>query len=282
MTTFDAGTVGSGAGTPVIFKETVHGPVLGYATVDGERVALSSARSTRGREVVSAFGFADLNANVPTDAESFFDVVSQIEFTFNWFYADEDDIAMFSSGRMPVRHPHVDLGLPDEGHRQVRVARLPERRTSTRTARRRADGTIVNWNNKPAAGLAGGGRHVVLRLGAPQRPAGGTRSNASATHTLASTVAAMNKRRHAGPAVAKAFRGDKCVLEDGPRAERRAPADVELLQRLARAGIEPARPRPQRQDRPPGGGDHGQGMAEDRGRGDGPGARARSSTTSRR
>ena len=38
---FDAGTV-SFAQTPVIFNETVHGPVIGYATVDGERVALSS------------------------------------------------------------------------------------------------------------------------------------------------------------------------------------------------------------------------------------------------
>ena len=108
-------SVGTGAGTDVIFKETVHGPVLGYATVDGERVALSSARSTRGREVVSAFGFADLNANTPTGPRSFFKAVSKIEFTFNWFYANEDDIAMFSSGRIPVRHRDVDLGLPTIG-----------------------------------------------------------------------------------------------------------------------------------------------------------------------
>ena len=53
MESFDAGRVGFGAGTPVVFNETVHGPVLGYATVDGERVALSSARTTRGREVAA-------------------------------------------------------------------------------------------------------------------------------------------------------------------------------------------------------------------------------------
>ena len=53
MESFDAGRVGFGAGNPVVFNETVHGPVIGYATVDGERVALSSARTTRGREVVA-------------------------------------------------------------------------------------------------------------------------------------------------------------------------------------------------------------------------------------
>ena len=89
--------------------------MLGYATVDGERVALSSARTTRGREVVSAFGFADLNDERPDRRESFFDVANEIEFTFNWFYADKDDVAMFSSGRIPVRHPQVDIGLPTKG-----------------------------------------------------------------------------------------------------------------------------------------------------------------------
>ena len=58
---------------------------------------------------------------------------------------------MFSSGRMPMRHPQVDLGPADQGHRQVRVARA----SSTGQAPARhdpADGTIVNWNNKPARG----------------------------------------------------------------------------------------------------------------------------------
>ena len=40
--------------------------MIGYATVDGKRVAISSKRSTRGREVVSALGFEDFNANAST------------------------------------------------------------------------------------------------------------------------------------------------------------------------------------------------------------------------
>src|SRR4029079_16924892 len=55
MTHFDAGTLGPGPGPPagpVTFNETVHGPVTGYATADGEPVALASKRSTRGRESI--------------------------------------------------------------------------------------------------------------------------------------------------------------------------------------------------------------------------------------
>ena len=126
--------------------------MIGYATVDGERVALSSARTTRGREVVSAFGFADLNTNASTTSQSFFDAANEIEFTFNWFYADKDDIAMFSSGRIPVRHPQVDLGLPTNGTGKyewrgfLHAGQAPARRPTP------ADGAITNWNNKPAAG----------------------------------------------------------------------------------------------------------------------------------
>ena len=46
---------------PVAYYETTHGPVLGYATVGGTRVAISMQRSTRGREILSAPAFYDLN-----------------------------------------------------------------------------------------------------------------------------------------------------------------------------------------------------------------------------
>jgi acyl-homoserine lactone acylase PvdQ len=87
MTRFDAGTLGGGR--QVSFLETVHGPVVGYATVGGRRVAISRKRSTRGREVMSALGFADLNSNAVHDPQSFFDAANKIEFTFNWSYADD-------------------------------------------------------------------------------------------------------------------------------------------------------------------------------------------------
>ena len=42
-------------------------------------MALTSQRATRGREILSAFLFADLNANRPRDARSFLTVASQLE-----------------------------------------------------------------------------------------------------------------------------------------------------------------------------------------------------------
>ncbi len=272
MESFDAGRVGFGAGTPVVFNETVHGPVLGYATVDGERVALSSARTTRGREVMAAFPFADLNANVPTDAESFFDVVSEIEFTFNWFYADDKDVAMYSGGRLPVRHPHVDIGLPTKGSGRYEwrgfldADKHPHGTTP-------ADGTIVNWNNKPARRLGGGGRQLELRLGAPQQPAGA--HGRPARDALAGVRGRGDEQgRHAGPAVGEGDQRRAVGVRDRARAEPARPADGRAAPGLADAGIAPARPRQRRHDRPSGGGHPGQGMAEDRGRGDGAGARS--------
>src|SRR5262249_35419223 len=91
LTTFDAGLLGPSGNEPareIIFHETVHGPVSGYATVNGRRVAISTRRSTRGREGMSAFGFVDLNTGVVDSPRAFLRAASKIEFTFNWFYAD--------------------------------------------------------------------------------------------------------------------------------------------------------------------------------------------------
>ena len=45
----------------VAYDETAHGPVIGYATVGGKKVAISMQRSTRGREILSARAFYELN-----------------------------------------------------------------------------------------------------------------------------------------------------------------------------------------------------------------------------
>ncbi len=41
--------------------------------------------------------------------------MNKVEFSFNWFYADDRDIAFFSSGRLPVRAPGADPALPTPG-----------------------------------------------------------------------------------------------------------------------------------------------------------------------
>ena len=247
----------------LIFNETVHGPVIGYATVGRRARRARVGAPTRNREVVSAFGFAELNDERSTTTRtSFYDAANDIEFTFNWFYADKDDIAMFSSGRDPDRHPDRSTSGCRQGHRQVRVARLPSDATSTRSGTPPSDGTIVNWNNKPAPGLAGGGRHT-----GPTARCTATTCSERPSQLARDAHARVDGRlgdEHGGDA-GPAGRRRRSAGSGGARrpagAERARPADVRAARRLARAGVEPARPRPQRHDRPSGRGDHGHGMA---------------------
>jgi acyl-homoserine lactone acylase PvdQ len=156
MGTFDAGILRGKQGEPdrrLVFRTTVHGPVIGYATAGGgKRVALAQARSTRGRELLSAFAFQDLSTNRITSARSFLRAMNQVEFTFNWFYADDRDIAMFSSGRIPLRAPGVELGLPTPGPGSYEWRGFLTQGQHVQGIDPR-DGTIVNWNNKPGLGL---------------------------------------------------------------------------------------------------------------------------------
>jgi acyl-homoserine lactone acylase PvdQ len=194
MTTFDAGLLKGTATQPdreLVFRDTVHGPVLGYATVGGRRVAISSRRSTRGRELLSALAFQDLNTNRVHDVASFYRAMNQLEFTFNWFYADNRDIAMFSSGRLPIRAPDVASGLPTKGDGDHEWRGFEPLAVHVRGANPRS-GVILNWNNKPGGGFSasddnwsyGPVQRVQLLRNAVER---------RKTHTLASLTGAMNR-----------------------------------------------------------------------------------------
>jgi acyl-homoserine lactone acylase PvdQ len=132
---------------------TGHGIVQLRTTVDGEPVAVVQQRSTYGRELDSAIGFERLgNPDVTHDAASFASSAEAIDYTFNWFYADDRDIAYFSSGLLPQRADGVDPNLPrwadaaydwqgwldSDGHPQQ--VNPPS-------------GYLVSWNNKPAPGF---------------------------------------------------------------------------------------------------------------------------------
>jgi acyl-homoserine lactone acylase PvdQ len=194
MTTFDAGLLKGTVTEPdreLVFRETVHGPVLGYATISGRRVAISSKRSTRGRELVSAIAFQDLNTNRVHDVRSFYRALDRLEFTFNWFYADDRDIAMFSSGRLPIRAADVASGLPTigDGNHEWRGFEPLARHVHGANPR---SGVILNWNNKPGSGFSASDdnwsygpvqRVQLLRDAVARRK----------VHTLASLVGAMNR-----------------------------------------------------------------------------------------
>ena len=193
MTTFNAGVLRGNGAQPdrqIAFRETVHGPVAGYATVGGRRVALSTRRSTRGRELLSALAFQDLNTNRVHDPQSFFRAMNQLEFTFNWSYADDRNIAMFSSGRLPVRSPNVASGLPTAGTGEFEWRGFEPLSRHARVVNP-SSGAILNWNNKPASGFAASDDNWAY--GPVQRVELLAAQVAKRrTHTLATLVAAMN------------------------------------------------------------------------------------------
>jgi acyl-homoserine lactone acylase PvdQ len=193
MTTFDAGTIVGRPGEPdqpLTYRETVHGPVQGYATVGGTKVAIAVKRSTRGRELASLGFFLELSMNRVRSAKDFVRAASTMELTFNWVYADSRSIAQFTSGRLPVRPATVDPGLPTKGTGEYEWQGFAPASAHAQ-AIDPAGGVILNWNNKPARGYAGADdewtwgpvqRVDLLWAGIQRRQ----------KHTLASVVAAMN------------------------------------------------------------------------------------------
>ncbi len=153
MGTFDAGTLKGQAGAPdteLTFRTTVHGPVVGYATSNGKRVAISLDRSTRGRELLAAIPFQTLSTGGVHSPQQFFKTMSAFELTFNWFYADSKHIAMYSSGRLPLRNANVNPGLPTNGNGSYEWRGWLAPMSHPHVVDP-ASGQIVNWNNKPAA-----------------------------------------------------------------------------------------------------------------------------------
>ena len=150
MGTFDAGTLN---GQPVTFKTTVHGPVVGYATVDGEKVAISSKRSSYGKDVLDLLYNRRLSNGQVNSAESFMEAASLTPQTFNSFYIDDKDIALYTAGLLPLRNPNVDPGLPTWGTGEYEwTGFLPA--SGHPQGKNPKDGTITNWNQTVAKGFA--------------------------------------------------------------------------------------------------------------------------------
>ena len=112
MELFEAGTLG---GEPVEFYTTVHGPVTGYATVDGEKVAISRQRSGYGEDVVDLLFNRRISNGSVENYEDFFDAAAQTPQTFNSFYIDHEHVAEYTAGKLPIRNKNVDPGLLTDG-----------------------------------------------------------------------------------------------------------------------------------------------------------------------
>jgi acyl-homoserine lactone acylase PvdQ len=191
MRHFNAGTLN---GEPVEFLTTVHGPVEGYATVNGRKVAISSKRSSYGKDVLDQLLFRRLSNGQVHGPRSFFRAAAKTPQTFNSFYIDSKHIAEYTSGRLPIRPPSVDPGLPTLGTGQyewqgfLSDSKHPHGIDPSR-------GTMVNWNNIAARDFGAadnewGGNGSVGRVNLLSRNLRLLRSNGK--WTLSSVTAAMN------------------------------------------------------------------------------------------
>jgi acyl-homoserine lactone acylase PvdQ len=219
MQRFDAGVLRANGqpDQPVSFFETTHGPVVGTATVGGTKVAVTLQRSTRGRELLSAQGFYDLDTGAVTSPQTFVKAMSHVEFAFNWFYADDRHIAYYSSGRLPFRAPGTDPALPTVGTGAyewqgfLRTAQHPQ-------AVDPPSGVVLNWNNKPAADVGAADSNFaygpIFRVDLLTSKIARLRK-----HTLASVTSVMNEAATQDLRLERVWPIVRAVLDSGPSAK---------------------------------------------------------------
>jgi acyl-homoserine lactone acylase PvdQ len=146
---FDAGTLN---GKPVSFLTTVHGPVQGYGRVQGRWVAISAKRSSYGKDVLDQLFFRRLSDGQVKNPQTFFQAASLTPQTFNSFYVDSRHIAEYTSGRLPIRNPQVDPGLPTKGTGQYEWQGFVKPMAHMHGQDNR-QGYMTNWNNGAARGF---------------------------------------------------------------------------------------------------------------------------------
>ncbi len=209
---------------------TAYGPVEYRATVGGKPVAYTQLRSSYMHEADSIIGFEELNdPGFVHDAASFQKAAQDINYTFNWFYADSRQTAYYNSGTNPVRADGVDASFPVWGDRAVRLAglgpdpqhrRLHPARTASAVHR---PGLLRQLEQQAGPRVHLGG--LRQRLGAPRRPA-----------QRPGQGAGPGRRRDPG----RARQGDGGRRRDRPagggRAARPAPGDQQRARHRSPGG----------------------------------------------
>ena len=149
---FDAGTLGD---VPIRYPVSVHGPVIGTATSEGVPVALTSQRSTFGRDGLNLGALKDMTEGDADTTEAFFETANQFGFTFNWGYANRDSIGYFASGLLPVRAEGLDRRLPTLGTGEYEWQGFLEQDEHPHASGHPTD-RLLNWNNQSAPGFMHG------------------------------------------------------------------------------------------------------------------------------
>lgn len=151
-------------GTPdgsykLITYRTRYGLVRSRATIDDKPVAYTSLRDSYMHEADSIIGFQELNdPGYVHSPQTFQHAVSDINYTFNWFYADADHTAYYNSGFNPVRAQGVDPNLPVKAEPQFEWRGWnPDTNVADYTPYAAHPNSIdqdyyISWNNKQARG----------------------------------------------------------------------------------------------------------------------------------
>jgi acyl-homoserine lactone acylase PvdQ len=198
MQTFDAGTLN---GQEVTFKTTVHGPVIGYATVHGKKIAISSKRSSYGKDSLDLLYNRRLSDGQVHSAKTFIKAAALTPQTFNSFYMDDKNVALYTAGLDPIRAKGVDPSLPTVGTGKYEwqgflspkkhIQGVDPQNTPVK-------GTMVNWNNISAHGFgaaddAWGGNGSAARVDMLNKALEQHHQNTSGKWSLASVASAMNQ-----------------------------------------------------------------------------------------
>jgi acyl-homoserine lactone acylase PvdQ len=219
LTNFDAGQLN---GKALKFKKSVHGSVIGTATVNGKPYALARKRSTFGRDGLNLAALHDLTGGKASTPRKFWKTANQFEFTFNWAYVSRKATAYFTSGRLPRRARGLDRRLPTLGTGKYEWKGFLSGREHPHDVSG-PHGLLLNWNNHSAPGFMHGDdepygsvQHVETFDQWPKRP------------RIADVVSVMNRAATEDdhslvwPVVSK-------VLHGGPAPNARAAQVVSIL-----------------------------------------------------
>jgi acyl-homoserine lactone acylase PvdQ len=142
-------------GTPLLYQESVHGQVIGTATVGGKPYALARKRSTFGRDALNLGALKDMTEGKASTPERFWKAANQFGFTFNWAYTSRAATSFFSSGYLPKRAPHLDRRLPTLGTGEYDWRGFLSEREHPHDVSG-PGGLLLNWNNQSAPGFMHG------------------------------------------------------------------------------------------------------------------------------
>ena len=168
-------------------ERSVHGPVIGRATVRGRPVALAQGRSMFAHEEMDFPAHAKLfSPSVIRSAKDFVRAVAGTAYNIGWWYNDREDIAGVDAGLIPDRRKGASTDLPVWGtgkwdwegfDAQDYTFQSPAKReypqAYTEADVEQLGGVIAGWNNPSAHGWPvkdenwGWGDHHVQLLKQP-------------------------------------------------------------------------------------------------------------------